>query len=128
MYNEALDFTLECCCANLNEPVAVSLLQALTRHNALQVKKTEDNSEKRKEILGQISSTMRHRIHLDGSIEMIGALLFGPERGSSVFTAVREPGLPLVDDWKCLKSMVTLNLLLIILFPVFTWEPVKTSS
>ncbi|KAI6702246.1 hypothetical protein NL676_011382 [Syzygium grande] len=70
------------------------------------VKKTEDNSEKRKEILGQISSTMRHRIHLDGSIEMIGALLFGPERGSSVLTAVREPGLPLVDDWKCLKSMV----------------------
>ncbi|KAF8032858.1 hypothetical protein BT93_D1672 [Corymbia citriodora subsp. variegata] len=69
-------------------------------------KKTEDNSEKRKEILGQISSTMRHRIHLDGSIEMIGTLLFGPEEGSTALTAVREPGLPLVDDWKCLKSMV----------------------
>ncbi|KAK3434556.1 hypothetical protein EUGRSUZ_D02025 [Eucalyptus grandis] len=69
-------------------------------------KKTENNSEKKKEITGQISSTMRHRIHLDGSIEMIGALLFGPEKSSSVLNAAREPGLPLVDDWKCLKSMV----------------------
>ncbi|XP_048140908.1 vacuolar-processing enzyme isoform X2 [Rhodamnia argentea] len=69
-------------------------------------KKTGDNPEKRKEILGQISSTMTHRIHLDGSVKMIGALLYGPEKGSSVLTALREPGLPLVDDWKCLKSMV----------------------
>ncbi|XP_031388638.1 vacuolar-processing enzyme [Punica granatum] len=71
-------------------------------------KKSEGAMEKRREILGQIMGIMKHRIHLDGSIEMIGMLLFGPERGSVVLSAVREPGSPLVDDWQCLKSMVQL--------------------
>lgn len=49
---------------------------------------------------------MRHRTHLDASMELIGTFLFGPKEGSSIINSVRETYLPLVDDWGCLKSMV----------------------
>ncbi|XP_065857984.1 vacuolar-processing enzyme [Euphorbia lathyris] len=62
--------------------------------------------EKKTEILNQIKDTIKHRNHLDSSIELIGTILFGPKQGSKVLLSVRESGLPLVDDWKCLKSMV----------------------
>ncbi|KAE8694577.1 Vacuolar-processing enzyme [Hibiscus syriacus] len=70
-------------------------------------KNSEDGSKKT-DILEQITKTMRHRIHLDGSIDLIGTLLYGPAKGSAFLNSVREPGLPLVDDWQCLKSMVRL--------------------
>ncbi|XWS38517.1 hypothetical protein CRYUN_Cryun19dG0138100 [Craigia yunnanensis] len=70
-------------------------------------KNLEDGSKKT-EMLKQITETMRHRIHLDGSIDLIGILLYGPAKGFTILNSVREPGLPLVDDWQCLKSMVRL--------------------
>ncbi|XP_058764244.1 legumain isoform X2 [Vicia villosa] len=63
-------------------------------------------TEKKRDILGKISETVKHRNHLDGSVELIGVLLFGPTKGSSVLQSVRASGLPLVDDWECLKSKV----------------------
>ncbi|KAJ0106591.1 hypothetical protein Patl1_18823 [Pistacia atlantica] len=68
--------------------------------------KKADGSGEKSQILDQITETMRHRNHLDGSIEMIGVLLYGPEMGGGILNSVRAPGLPLVDDWQCLKSMV----------------------
>nr|P49046.1 RecName: Full=Legumain; AltName: Full=Asparaginyl endopeptidase 1; Short=CeAEP1; Flags: Precursor [Canavalia ensiformis]BAA06596.1 asparaginyl endopeptidase [Canavalia ensiformis] len=62
--------------------------------------------EKKTHILEQITETVKHRNHLDGSVELIGVLLYGPGKSSSVLHSVRAPGLPLVDDWTCLKSMV----------------------
>ncbi|KAL5067687.1 hypothetical protein RYX36_018574 [Vicia faba] len=62
--------------------------------------------EKKRDILVKISETVKHRNHLDGSVELIGVLLFGPTKGSSVLRSVRASGLPLVDDWECLKSRV----------------------
>lgn len=70
-----------------------------------QYKRSESGNKKR-EILNQIKETTRHRTHLDKSIEMIGSLLYGPQKGGSVLNSVRSPGKPLVDDWACLKSMV----------------------
>uniref|UniRef100_A0A2P2KT62 Vacuolar-processing enzyme n=1 Tax=Rhizophora mucronata TaxID=61149 RepID=A0A2P2KT62_RHIMU len=70
-------------------------------------KKSDNGSEKKAQILKQITETMIHRNHLDGSMRLIGTLLFGPKQGSVILDHVREPGLPLVDDWKCFKSMVT---------------------
>ncbi|KAL0311682.1 UNVERIFIED_CONTAM: Vacuolar-processing enzyme [Sesamum calycinum] len=46
--------------------------------------------------------------HVDDSIDIIGVLLFGPENGPSMLKSVRDRGLPLADDWDCLKSMVRL--------------------
>lgn len=49
---------------------------------------------------------MRHRTHLDASIQFIGTFLYGPGKGPSTLNSVRALGQPLVDDWGCLKSMV----------------------
>ncbi|KAL2321607.1 hypothetical protein Fmac_025986 [Flemingia macrophylla] len=68
--------------------------------------RSNHHPEKKTDILKQIAETVKHRKHLDGSVELIGVLLFGPGKGSSVLQSVRDPGLPLVDDWTCLKSMV----------------------
>ncbi|KAJ9147760.1 hypothetical protein P3X46_029883 [Hevea brasiliensis] len=69
-------------------------------------KRSKDGSEKKTRILQQVTETIKHRKHLDSSIELIGTLLFGPQKSSSILHSVRGPGLPLVDDWNCLKSMV----------------------
>ncbi|CAL2259500.1 unnamed protein product [Prunus armeniaca] len=69
-------------------------------------KRSEHGSEKKRHILEQIKETMGHRTHLDASIEFIGTFLYGPGKGSSTLNSVRALGLPLVDDWECLKSMV----------------------
>ena len=64
-------------------------------------------SEEKQEVLREITGTVRHRKHLDSSIDFIGKLLFGIEKGPSTLQAVRPPGQPLVDDWDCLKQMVS---------------------
>lgn len=69
-------------------------------------KKSENGSEKKRETLKQIRETKRHRDHLDGSMDLIGAFLYGPHRGSFILNTLRQPGIPLVDDWGCLKSTV----------------------
>lgn len=50
---------------------------------------------------------MSHRLHIDNSIELIGKLLFGSGKASELLKSVRTAGQPLVDDWSCLKSMVS---------------------
>ncbi|KAK1378279.1 Vacuolar-processing enzyme [Heracleum sosnowskyi] len=69
-------------------------------------KSSPKHSDKRTEILKQIRETMAQRRHLDDSISMIGKALFETGKANSILNAVREPGLPVVDDWDCLKSVV----------------------
>lgn len=57
---------------------------------------------------------MAQREHLDGSISMIGKLLFEPGKSNSILNRKRDPGLPLVDDWDCLKSMVSSDIFIVI--------------
>ncbi|XP_049361770.1 legumain [Solanum verrucosum] len=71
-------------------------------------KKLEDNSLEKAKLRKEITETLQHRQHLDGSIDAVGVFLFGPIKGGSVLSSVRKPGLPLVDDWECLKSTVRL--------------------
>lgn len=54
---------------------------------------------------------MAHRLHIDNSVELIGKLLFGSEKGPEVLKTVRQKGQPLVDNWDCLKTMVGANVL-----------------
>lgn len=51
---------------------------------------------------------MSHRLHVDNSVDLIGNLLFGSKHGSEMLKAIRPAGQPLVDDWSCLKSMVSI--------------------
>lgn len=68
----------------------------------------ENGKVEKAELLKQLTEKMLHRTHVDGSMQIIEAFLFGPGRTPSVFSFVREHGLPIVDDWGCLKSMVSL--------------------
>ncbi|EPS73966.1 asparaginyl endopeptidase [Genlisea aurea] len=67
-------------------------------------KKLKDNSEEKSEHLKKsIIDAIAYRKHLDVSVETIGFILFGP---ANDLKSTRSQGLPLVDDWDCLKSMV----------------------
>ncbi|KAG8382374.1 hypothetical protein BUALT_Bualt05G0070800 [Buddleja alternifolia] len=68
----------------------------------------EDGTGQEAELLKQITDTMLHREHLDGSIDTIGLVLFGAEKGPSILRSVRGHSLPLADDRDCLKSTVRL--------------------
>ncbi|XP_051207926.1 vacuolar-processing enzyme beta-isozyme 1 [Lolium perenne] len=63
-------------------------------------------SEEKVQVLKKIKETVAHRKHLDSSIDFIGKLVFGFEKGPSVLEAPRSSGQPVVDDWDCLKRMV----------------------
>ncbi|XP_077235465.1 beta vacuolar processing enzyme [Tasmannia lanceolata] len=69
-------------------------------------KQLGDGSENKMKALKEITEVMTHRMHLDHSIEFIGKLIFGSEKGPSILKTVRPSGLALVDDWGCLKEMV----------------------
>ncbi|KAG6474100.1 hypothetical protein ZIOFF_068024 [Zingiber officinale] len=71
-----------------------------------QYERLEEGSNKKKEILSEITEIMMHRAHLDSSIELIGNLIFGSAVAPSVLKTVRPSGQALVDDWVCLKTVV----------------------
>ncbi|KAK7310729.1 hypothetical protein RJT34_08424 [Clitoria ternatea] len=54
----------------------------------------------------QVLEVMSHRMHIDNSVQLIGKLLFGIEKGPETLNKVRPVGSVLVDDWGCLKNMV----------------------
>ncbi|CAN7090473.1 hypothetical protein IGI04_034098 [Brassica rapa subsp. trilocularis] len=69
-----------------------------------QMYRRSEDGPRKDEIMKELTETTRHRKHLDTSVELISTVLFGPT--TNVLKSVREPGLPLVDDWECLKSVV----------------------
>jgi legumain len=77
-----------------------------------------EGSEEKLRVLREIKETVVHRKHLDSSIDFIGKLLFGFENGPSVLEYPRNPGQPLVDDWDCLKRMVSLAISYLNLNPI----------
>jgi hypothetical protein len=72
-----------------------------------QYEQSNGGSEEKLTALREIKETVEHRKHLDSSIDFIGRLIFGFENGPSVLEAVRSSGQPVVDNWDCLKSMVS---------------------
>ncbi|KAG6492667.1 hypothetical protein ZIOFF_047632 [Zingiber officinale] len=71
-----------------------------------QYERLEEGSNKKKEILSEITEMMMHRAHLDSSIELIGNLIFRSDVAPSVLKTMRPSGQALVDDWVCLKTVV----------------------
>lgn len=71
-----------------------------------QYHKAKEGSTRKAEAGLDLMRTVSHRMHIDKSVELVGKLIFGVEAGPTMLTAVRE-GQALVDDWACLKNMVT---------------------
>lgn len=69
--------------------------------------KAPEGSARKFEAQKQLAEIMAHRAHVDSSMKLIGKLLFGIEKGPEVLKTIRSAGKPLVDDWSCLKSLVT---------------------
>ncbi|KMZ68629.1 Vacuolar-processing enzyme [Zostera marina] len=69
------------------------------------IRKASEGPEKR-EAETELINVMTHRVHIDRSIELIGKILFGLDASKDKLNEVRPSNKPLVDDWKCLKSMV----------------------
>ncbi|XP_047341072.1 vacuolar-processing enzyme-like [Impatiens glandulifera] len=70
------------------------------------LRKAPDGSNRKLEAQKQFYDAISHRLHLDNSIQLIGKLIFGIEKGPDVLSYVRPAGKPLVDDWNCLKALV----------------------
>ncbi|XP_024996271.1 vacuolar-processing enzyme beta-isozyme-like [Cynara cardunculus var. scolymus] len=64
-------------------------------------KSTKESQLQKDELLKEINEIKAHRAHLDRSVDAIKGYLLGKRHES-----VRSEGATLVDDWKCLKSMV----------------------
>lgn len=73
-----------------------------------QFRKAPEGSLRKLTAQKEVVEAMSHRIHIDNSVKLVGKLLFGIEKGPEVLNVVRSAGLPLVDDWDCLKTSVSL--------------------
>ncbi|KAK9699779.1 hypothetical protein RND81_08G195800 [Saponaria officinalis] len=69
-------------------------------------RKAPEGSTSKMEAQKRFVETMSHRVHLDHSMKLVGKLLFGMEKGPEVLHTIRPSGQPLVDDWKCLRTLV----------------------
>lgn len=74
-----------------------------------QYRKAPEGSDRKTEAQKKFAEAMSHRMHLDSSIQLIGKVLFGLEKGPVVMNTVRSAGKPLVDDWACLKTLVNIR-------------------
>ena len=92
---------------NLLWPVFVLLNLSANVYSCFQYEQLNGGSEEKQKVLRELKETVVHRKHLDNSIDFIGKVLFGFENGPSTLEAPRSSGQPLVDDWDCLKRMVS---------------------
>ena len=73
----------------------------------MQYHKSKEGSTAKAEAGLDLMRTVNHRMHIDKSVQLVGQLLFGVDAGPTMLTAVRPRGLPLVDDWSCLRNLVS---------------------
>jgi legumain len=76
--------------------------------SCVKYRKSAEGSPEKNDARKELLEVMAHRSHVDNSVELIGNLLFGSEDGPKVLKAIRVAGKPLVDDWSCLKSTVSI--------------------
>eukprot|EP00244_Chara_vulgaris_P008263 TRINITY_DN319_c0_g1_i4.p1 TRINITY_DN319_c0_g1~~TRINITY_DN319_c0_g1_i4.p1 ORF type:complete len:552 (+),score=109.54 TRINITY_DN319_c0_g1_i4:462-2117(+) len=67
-------------------------------------KNAPEGSERKRKALDQLSQVTSHRSHVDRSVGLIGSLIFGAQNAENMLFARRPPGLPIVDDWDCLRT------------------------
>lgn len=106
--NENFTFHDENSMSSSASPKAVNQRDADLLHFWHKFRKAPEGSEKKTEAQRKFTEAMSHRIHVDSSVQLIAKVLFGMEKGPEVIKTVRSSGKPLVDDWACLKTFVSL--------------------
>ncbi|XP_076916456.1 vacuolar-processing enzyme-like [Bidens hawaiensis] len=92
--------------AIFRSPKAVNQRDADLLHFWHKYRTAPEGSDSKTEAQKTFMEAMSHRMHIDSSIQLIGKVLFGLEKGPEVLNTVRSAGKPLVDDWTCLKTFV----------------------
>eukprot|EP00262_Sarcandra_glabra_P009435 TRINITY_DN23819_c0_g1_i1.p1 TRINITY_DN23819_c0_g1~~TRINITY_DN23819_c0_g1_i1.p1 ORF type:complete len:489 (-),score=76.43 TRINITY_DN23819_c0_g1_i1:167-1633(-) len=92
--------------ALLSFPAAVNQRDADLLYFWNKFRNSPEGSPRRLDAQKELLDVMAHRLHVDNSMELVGKLLFGNEKGLEVLKTVRPAGQPLVDNWDCLKTMV----------------------
>ncbi|XP_042441308.1 vacuolar-processing enzyme-like [Zingiber officinale] len=95
----SIGFNYQYCLSTDLNPFVDLFMQFPSFNIADSYERLEEGSNKKKEILSEITEIMMHRAHLDSSIELIGNLIFGSAVAPSVLKTVRPSGQALVDDW-----------------------------
>lgn len=72
-----------------------------------QFNRAPKDSKRRLEAQRQLLNEINSRAIVDNKFKQISAFLFGTKRGISMLHDVRPGKLPLVDDWSCLKTLVS---------------------
>ncbi|EXB66895.1 Vacuolar-processing enzyme [Morus notabilis] len=85
---------------------AVNQRDADLVHFWVKFRKAPEGSPRKIKAQKEFVEAMSHRMHIDDSVKLIGKLLVGIEKAPELLNAVRPAGLPLVDDWDCLKTLV----------------------
>ena len=74
----------------------------------MQHQKAPKGSDEKYEALVKLNKVKSQRSQVDNNVKHLGELLFGVEKGNEVLNNVRPAGKPLVDNWDCLKSYVSI--------------------
>ena len=74
----------------------------------MQHENAPEGSDEKYDALVKLNEVMSHRSQVDNNVKHLGELLFGVEKGNEVLHTVRRAGQPLVDNWDCLKSYVSI--------------------
>ncbi|GAU43876.1 hypothetical protein TSUD_179710 [Trifolium subterraneum] len=64
-----------------------------------------DGSKDKLKAQKELDDEIAHREHVDHKIHLIGNLLLGEKKSSTMMFHVPASGQPLVDDWDCLKIL-----------------------
>lgn len=74
----------------------------------MQHQKAPDGSDEKYEAHVKLNEVISQRTQVDNNVKRLGELLFGVEKCDEVLQSVRPAGQPLVDNWDCLKSYVSI--------------------
>lgn len=79
----------------------------------MQFNRSADGSSEKIEAQKQLQNEILSRQQVDQNIHQIIALVFGEENVSKMIESIRPAGQPLVDDWDCLKMLVSFYIIII---------------
>lgn len=77
-------------------------------YTLLQFNKADEGSNEKVEAQKKLQTEISRRQKEDDNIHSLAVLLFGETNASRIIEYVRPTGQPLVDDWDCLKMLVSL--------------------